>query len=182
MFGGLFKKKPPTLDQQLRDLVACGVRLTDDMSSAAAIHRQAEKDSDGNTFGDWSREAFEKDPYRLLLTVLGNPETERATNLLHFDTECIEDHGSYAELAEHLRTMAGDDLPLEDIEDYVDVEAGEAWLSFKLDGTERKLTCEIPRSCLSLHNFYRPERQGAASPTCTSEAKTASSVASRTTR
>jgi hypothetical protein len=39
--------------------------------------------------------------------------------------------------------MAGGSLPLEDIEDYVDVEEGKAWLSFKLDGKTIRIDCAV---------------------------------------
>lgn len=39
-------------------------------------------------------------------------------------------------IAERFRDLAAPDLPLVDIEDHVDIDAGEARLSFKLDGTD----------------------------------------------
>ncbi len=39
--------------------------------------------------------------------------------------------------------MAGDDLPLSDLEDSVDVEGKEAWLAFKLDGAAHRWSCEV---------------------------------------
>jgi len=143
MLGGLFRKKPRSLERQLRDLADCGVKLAPDILPDTVLKQLANEDADDNLFADWSRGAFEKEPYRLLLVALGDPDATRATNILHFDTECIEDHGDYVKIADHMRTMAGDVLPLTDVEDLVDLEANEAWLSFKLDGVERRWSCEV---------------------------------------
>jgi hypothetical protein len=74
-----------------------------------------------------------------LLCALGGEAEESKAALLshdvwHFDAECIEDHGDYARLAKRFGVLAGASLPLVDLADYVDVEAGEAWLEFGLDG------------------------------------------------
>jgi hypothetical protein len=123
-------RRPRTLEEQLGDLASCGVRLLED----ATVE---------NLLEEWSRENFETEPYRLLLCALGNEELERCDNIWHFDTECIEDQGDYARIAERLRTMAGDDLPLEDIEDHVDVEGRSAWIAFTLDGERHQWTCAV---------------------------------------
>lgn len=64
-------------------------------------------------------------------------------NIWHFDTECIEDHGSYVTIAERMAALAQGDLPLEKIDDYVDIEEGEAWLSFTLYGRSYKWTAKV---------------------------------------
>lgn len=130
MFGSLFKKKPPSLQQQLDDLASCGVKLLPDATAEGLLE-------------EWSQAQFDEDPYGLAVVALGNDEQRRSVNLWHFDTECVEDHGAYARIAEEMRRLAGDDLPLSDVEDFVDVEAKQAWLSFKLDGSEHRWTCEV---------------------------------------
>lgn len=52
----------------------------------------------------------------------------------HLDAECIEDDGAYVRLAERFRVLSGGHLPLQDINDHVDVLNGEAWLEFGLEG------------------------------------------------
>ena len=130
MLGSLFRRKPPSLEQQLRDLAGCGVKLLPGATPEALLE-------------EWSQEQFDKDPYRLAAVALGSEDHERSTNLWHFDTERIEDHGDYARIAERMRDMASDDLPLSDVEDFVDVEAKEAWLKFALDGRIQRWTCEV---------------------------------------
>jgi hypothetical protein len=83
-----------------------------------------------------SREQFQKDPYRLLLCVLGGEaedETQAGESgypsdqIWHFDTECIEDHGDYKKIVSRIVTLAHGALPLEQVEDFVDIENGAAW-------------------------------------------------------
>lgn len=64
-------------------------------------------------------------------------------NIWHFDTECIEDHGDYAKITHRMLDLAGDALPLEGIEDYVDIEEGEAWLAFNSNGKGYKWTAAV---------------------------------------
>lgn len=130
MFGDLFRKKRPGLEQQLQDLVGAGVRLLPEATTGALMV-------------EWSQKQFEERPYLLALVVLGGDDPPLSENIWHFDTECIEDHGAYVRIAEHFRDLAQGDLPLVEIEDYVDVEESVAWLAFKLDGTEHRWTCEI---------------------------------------
>jgi hypothetical protein len=119
----------PTLEEQFRVLASCGVRLSAGATPEAVL-------------AEHPREVFEKTPFRLLLAVLGGEEGW-AANLWHFDTECIEDHGDYARIAERFRDLAGGELPLADIEDSVDLEAGEASVTFALDGKSYAWTCEV---------------------------------------
>jgi len=129
MFGSFFKKRP-SLERQLRDLAECGVKLLPGATPESLI-------------AEWSEEAFEKDPYRMAVVALGSEEEARSENLWHFDTECIEDHGAYVRIAERMRQLAGDDMPMTEIADFVDVEGREAWLSFRLDGREHRWACEV---------------------------------------
>jgi len=119
-----------TIEEQLATLVRCGVRLEDPEPLPAILE-------------EWTREQLEAEPFGLLLLALGNADAPLATNLWHFDTECIEDHGAYATIASRLQLMAGDDLPLTDIDDHVDIEEGEARLSFTLDGQRHDWTCLV---------------------------------------
>jgi hypothetical protein len=74
-----------------------------------------------------------------LLCVLGS-EVERgdferiSDDIWHFDAECIEDQGDYVTVITRFVTLAEGALPLADIRDQVDVEAGEAWVEFSLEG------------------------------------------------
>jgi hypothetical protein len=75
----------------------------------------------------------------LLLCVLGG-EVERggferiSDDIWHIDMECIEDNGDYIRLVERFAILAKGLMPLKNIRDRVDIEAGEAWVEFELDG------------------------------------------------
>jgi hypothetical protein len=96
----------------------------------------------------WDRKDLETDPHLVLVQLGGEVEAEPwgrrfCDALWHFDTECIEDHGAYARIAERLRVLAGPDLPLAQITDFVDVEKSRAWLSFSLNGSTKKWEAAI---------------------------------------
>src|SRR5262245_25311287 len=94
------------------------------------------------------RGAFENNPFLLLIRVGGGVGAEPwgrrfCGSLWHFDTECIEDHGAYATIAEQMSRLAGNELPLAQIADFVDIEQGQAWLSFALDGSAVKWEAKV---------------------------------------
>jgi hypothetical protein len=122
-----------SLEQQIRILSSCGINLKPGISPDSLL-------------SSFSREAFQKDPYRLLLAVLGDESADGpypSDNIWHFDTECIEGQGSYVRIAQRLAAMAQGDLPLKDVADHVDLESGTAWLSFTLDGHAHKLAAQV---------------------------------------
>ncbi len=139
---GLFRREIPTtvpLETQLTTLASCGISL------AAGITAEALSIS-------FDREMLEADPYRLTLIAMGGEaETEAlagpsgypSDHIWHFDTESIEDHGAYARIARRLRTLAQGELPLEQIEDYVDIEEGKAGLAFHLGGHKYRWDAEV---------------------------------------
>lgn len=130
MFFKLSKRKAPSLEQQLADLAACGVRLTPSATPAALL-------------SEWPAADFEEPPYLLAAIALGNEDQRFSENLWHFDTECIEDHGDYRRIAERFRDLAVGEFPIEEIEDFVDLEEEKAWLTFKLDGETQRFDPRI---------------------------------------
>jgi hypothetical protein len=141
MFG-LFNRKRSgsvSLEDQLRVLDKGGIALESCVRPESLML-------------SYSREQFEKDPYRLLLCVLGREAEDESQSgesgypsnqVWHFDTECIEDHGAYKEIASRMVTLAQGALPLQQIEDFVDVENRIAWFSFLMDGTAQKWSATI---------------------------------------
>jgi hypothetical protein len=124
-----------SLEEQVGVLNSCGIRLLPEITV-------------DNLLASYDRDAYEKEPYVLLLTVMGSeldtePCTYASDDIWHFDTECIEDHNDYVRIALRFSDLAREALPLEDIIDYVDVEEGKAWLSFKLDGEVYKWTAAL---------------------------------------
>jgi hypothetical protein len=85
------------------------------------------------------RSAYEAEPFLLLLVVMGGSPEEEPFEYLsdaiwHFDTECIVDHGDYAAIARRMSVLSGGDLPFEEVQDFIEIENEEAWLSLVLDG------------------------------------------------
>lgn len=123
------------LEKQLQVLNDCGIRLLPEITVK-------------NLLASYDREAYEKEPYILLLCEMGGeldvePFTYGSDDIWHFDTECIQDHNDYVAIAQRFVELAGGALPLEDIKDYVDVEEGEAWVSFNLDSKEYKWVAAV---------------------------------------
>jgi hypothetical protein len=128
-----------SFEEQLRVLGNCGITLYENVAPEVL-------------FVSLPREEFENTPFETLLCAMGSEaevenESEEvcylSDSIWHFDAECIYDHGSYAAIARRLAALAHPDLPLEDIDDYVDVLAEEAWLSFKLDGRTEKWVATV---------------------------------------
>jgi hypothetical protein len=124
-----------TLEEKIEALESCGIALRSQFSV-------------DDLLSSWDRAEYEKPGFNLTLVGIGMtqeepPWTPRSDHLWHFDTECIEDHGAYAEIAERMVEMAEESLPLTDIADYVDIEEGKAWLSFKLDGETIRIDCAV---------------------------------------
>jgi len=130
---------PVSYERQLLTLADCGITLAPGVTPEALLE-------------SFDREAFEAEPYRLLLACMGGEaETESqasetgypSDNIRHFDTECIEDHGAYAAIARRMKDLARGALPLEDITDFVDVEAGTAHVAFRLAGQSYRWEAKV---------------------------------------
>lgn len=94
---GAKEKKPiprrakPSAEEQLQNLSACGILLKSGMSKEIL-------------FTEYEPEDYANEPYLPLLTALGGETEEEpygflSSNIWHFDTECIYDHGDYARIA-----------------------------------------------------------------------------------
>jgi len=124
-----------SLEEQLGVLAECGIVLRPGFTVDHILE-------------SFPREDYEEDPFKFLLLTMGS-ELERepfeplSNDVWYVDTECIEDHGHYVAVAQRMRALAAGDLPLEKIEDYVDLEEGVAWLQFVLDGKTTKWDAEV---------------------------------------
>jgi len=124
-----------TLEQKLEVLAGCGFK-------------PAQPFTRDDLLKSWNRADYEKPGYDLVLVGLGMTEEQElwrnhCVNLWHFDTECIEDHDDYKKIAARLAEMSEGSLSLANIQDYVDVEKKEAWLSFVFRGQVIKIPCEV---------------------------------------
>ena len=129
------KPQAKTLEEKLEALASCGITLRSEFSV-------------DDLLSSWDRADYEEPGFSMTLVGVAMTQEEspwkpRSDSLWHFDTECIEDHGSYVNIAKRMVEMAGGSLPLTDIEDYVDIEDGKAWLSFKLDDKSIKIDCAV---------------------------------------
>ena len=124
-----------TIEEKLTALAKCGLKLKEQFG----VPDLAES---------WGREALDEPGWNLTLVCLGMtqeepPWTPHCDNLWHFDTECIEGDGSYVRIAKRMAEMAQGSLPLSDIHDHVDIDAGEAWLGFKCQGKPIRIDFEV---------------------------------------
>jgi len=114
-----------TLEEQLVVLSSCGITLRKGVTIDDLLYESSE------------REGYEQSVLLLIVHLGGEQDYGQnlrfSDQLWHFDTECIYDHGSYAQIAERMRDLAYPHLPLTDISDYVNVEEGRAELSFKIN-------------------------------------------------
>ena len=108
-----------TLEQQLQTLAEIGIQLNEAITIDDLLY-------------SWGREESEKNPFDLVLFMLGS-EVERepggrriCDQAWNFDLERIEDDGAYVEIIENLCRVAGMPGLTTDLEDSVDLENGEA--------------------------------------------------------
>jgi hypothetical protein len=114
------------LEEQLSTLAECGIRLRPEFSGETLLE-------------SFPREKYETSRYIGVLIRMGGelerePYTPLSNNVWHMDAECIEDRGDYARIAERMRELAQGELPIENIRDQVDIENGDAWVEFELNG------------------------------------------------
>ena len=143
---GLFKKRketpdpirnsPITLEEQLAALEKLGFSLDTGVTIDDVLY-------------SFSREDYEKQPFDLILFILG-AEVERepwgrpiCSAVWNFDTECIGESGDYVNIVEHLCKVARKPGHLAEIADSVDLESGEAWLKYVANGRPRELKLEV---------------------------------------
>ncbi len=124
------------LEQQLASLAELGFRLNEGVSV-------------GDFLKEFDREEYEKQPFDLLLFVLGG-QVEReygwqciCSRVWNFDTECIENPGDYVHIVKRLCEVAGKPDYLTDVSDFVDLDTGEAWLKYTVNGIQRNWNVEI---------------------------------------
>jgi hypothetical protein len=137
MFG-IFRKRTEaslTLEQKLAVLSECGLSLAPEFTVQDLLE-------------SWSREEFEKPGFTMTLVGLGMTEElppwrDHCVNVWHFDTECIEDEGSYVQIAKRMAAMTQGSLVIENVRDEVDIEAGVASLAFEQMGRPVHLNLKV---------------------------------------
>lgn len=125
-----------TLEQQLDALAELGLTLNDGVTVDDLLY-------------SFDREAYEDEPFDLILFVLGI-EVERrpwgrsvCSRAWSLDMECICETGDYVRIVKRLCEVAGQPNLITDIEDFVDLESGKAWLKYVVDGQSRNYTVAV---------------------------------------
>ena len=143
-------------------LTGCGSQPTAEHNNQAAMKLENQLESlaelgltlnSGVTIDDllysFGRDEYESEPFDLILFVFGS-EIERepwgrsvCSRVWNLDMECIGESGDYAEIVKRLREVAGQPELIADIEDFVDLESGKAWLKYNIDGESREYTVTV---------------------------------------
>jgi hypothetical protein len=133
LFGG---DAAMTLEEQLAKLADLGLTLDDGVSI-------------DDILCSFDRADYEQRPFGLILFVLGI-EVERkpwgrsvCSRVWNFDTECIGETRDYVNIVKRLCQVAGHPDRLTDIADFVDMKSGNAWLKYRVNGTQRNWTVEV---------------------------------------
>ncbi len=125
-----------TLEQQLEKLAKLGFKLNDGISIDDLLY-------------SCDREEYESEPYDTIMFILGS-EVERepwgryfCDQVWNFDVECIEDSGAYVTIVENMCRIAGLPNLITNLKDYVDLDNGEAWLKYTIDGKNRHFNVRV---------------------------------------
>lgn len=125
-----------TLEQQVAKLADLGLILEPGITVDDILY-------------SFDRKNYEKQPFDLILFVLGI-EVERApwgrpvcSRVWNFDMECIVSTGDYVRIVNRLCQVAGQPDCLKEVSDFVDIDGGEAWLKYKVNGTERNWSIKV---------------------------------------
>jgi hypothetical protein len=141
IYFSFFKKVPSkaqsyTLENQIEILKGLGISLNENVTIDDFL----------NSF---DRDAYEDKPFDLILFVYGiEIESEPwgrnfSNNAWNFDVECIEDNGSYIEIVKNFALLSNKLDEIENIKDSVDFEKEDAWVSYSINGIEKRYEAEF---------------------------------------
>ncbi|MEL7068505.1 MAG: hypothetical protein AAGN15_07615 [Cyanobacteria bacterium J06581_3] len=95
------------------------------------------------------RKAYEKDPFELILFMLG-AEVERepwgrfvCARAYNLDMECINQTGDYVHIFTQLARVADATHRITHPQDFIDFETNQAWLKYVIDGRQRHWNIEL---------------------------------------
>ncbi|MFQ3247456.1 MAG: hypothetical protein ACI9SP_004113 [Arenicella sp.] len=154
---GLYSSLP--IEEQVEILKDLGLELNDGIS----IH---------DLLISRSREEYNDSPFDDILFVYGNQVEEEpwgrhiCDRVWNFDLEAIYGDGSYVSIAKRFAKVAGIEERVTDIRDSLDEEAEQGWVSYKLDGEERKYEVKITDDwadpdvvALIVSDFKQPDKK-----------------------
>jgi hypothetical protein len=120
------------LKEQLSNLDTLKIRLRDGITKDDLLK-------------SYKNDEYERDPYFLLLSVMGSVVEEEpwdkdiSDQVFNLDYECIEDEDSYDRIVKNFATLAGLRQKLKAIKSHVDLENSIATLHYDLDGISRSI-------------------------------------------
>ena len=127
---------PMTLEKQIDVLGELGFRLNDGITVDDLLY-------------SFDRTSYEDEPFDLVLFMFGG-EVERepwgrsiCSRVWNFDTECISETGDYVAIVSRICDVADCSDRITNIQDSVDIESGNAWLKYEIDGNRRNWTVEV---------------------------------------
>ena len=133
-FGGAVKAIP--LEEQISKLDEIGLKMNAGLTVEDLLY-------------SYDREEYESAPFDLILLAYGS-DVERepwdraiCDRVWNFDVEFIEGDGSYIEIVERFSKVAGVSDQVSDIQDLVDFENDIAWVSYKINGKQKKYNALI---------------------------------------
>jgi hypothetical protein len=126
------------LEDQLRQLKAVGISLKEGFTGED-IGYKIDIESVGSNLD-----------YLSLLNVVGEEFLSLedvwgaySDDVWYLDTQCIEEHGVYVQILQHLARISKGTFNPDYLKDYVDIEIGRAWVSFKYGGKEYRFDLEV---------------------------------------
>ena len=126
---------PKTLEEKLAVVEECGLKLAKPFTMNDLL-RCAD------------RKEYEKPGFGMVVTGLGMTEEEEprrvyCANLWCLDTECIYGDGDYKRIGERMAEMTQGSLQLGNVQDHVDCENRDVWVSFTLNGRQIRIDCRV---------------------------------------
>lgn len=108
----------------------------------------------------WDTQDFLDEPFSLMYITLGQniehePWTPLTDKCWDFDTEAIEDHGSYVEIIENLERITRGELVFKNVKDYIDIEEETAWVSFNFEEQDYKWDLKIEDDWVDIELFSK---------------------------
>ncbi|MFE4924739.1 hypothetical protein [Streptomyces sp. NPDC056661] len=124
------------LEDQLSELAGLGLPLAADRTVEELLY-------------SWPRESYEREPFQLVLFMLGSAvegeprELRFCDRAWSFDTRRVHGQGAYTEIARQLCRITGRSESLADLRDHVDIDAGEAWIEYTVGGRRRHWSIDV---------------------------------------
>lgn len=101
---------------------------------------------------------FEDRPYSLMYQTLGQtlerePWTSITDKCWNVDLETIEKNGDYIDIMRHISRITNGELIFDNLQDYIDIEGGKAWISFNCYGDSYKWSLKVDGEWVDIELF-----------------------------